>query len=293
MFFSSCSVVKLGWGLIVEMAVKGNVTALRQHLEQLFPGKWLVGQNRNKFLRTGIGDIDNGALRGLSRRTISEWSGPLSSGKSTLLRSAIANWCLSGLNVAYVDTFSRLVASDWAFVEQGICGAMPAGLAARKSNHRGEFVAVRVSECLKSGLKLRRESCWVAEQLIRSGVFDVVVFDLGSSFYVNDRTYARLHRALDKSRTALIVLKDCKDETPGSSWGAQTRGRFSWSDHFSVNEGIEGSVMIVPAIKARLSRDGLTQNMEIGFSSNVANSLFTYPQIPDRRTSKTQPRTKG
>lgn len=281
------------------MAAKANVIALRQQMEQLFPGKWFVGQDRNKFLRTGINDIDGGVLRGLSRRAISEWSGPVSSGKSTLLRSAIANWCLSGFNVAYIDTYSRLVAADWAFVDQGICGAMPTNLAARKSRSPGEFVAVRVSERLKQGKRsvdsrmILKESCWVAEQLIRSAIFDVVVFDLGQSFFMNDRTYARLHRALDRSRTALILVKDCQSESRRDSWGAQARGSFDWSDTFSVNEGIEGSVMIVPSVKAELSRDGLTQSMEIGFSSNVTNSLFTYPQIPDRRTSKTKPRTKG
>lgn len=289
------------------MASKANVTALRQQLEQLFPGKWLVGQEQGssqKLLRTGIGDIDAGIVRGLPRRAISEWSGAASSGKTTLLRSAIAYWCLSGLNVAYIDTFSRLVAADWAFVEQGICGAMPINLAPRKSRHRGRFMAVRVSQRLDATRKgeitrlaLRKEACWVAEQLIKCALFDVVVFDLGGSSFVNDRVYARLHRSLERSRTALILLKDngtrSRPESSNSSWGAQTRASFQWGDSFSTREGIDNSVMIVPSVKADLARDGLGQRVEIGFSANVSNSLFTYPQIPDRRTSKTRPRTKG
>ena len=280
---------------------KANVAALRQHLEQLFPGKWFTSQTRDKLLKTGIGDIDNGIIRGFPRRSITEWSGSDSSGKLTLLRSAIAHWCLSGLNVAYVDTLSRLVAADWAFVEQGICGAKPTNLAVKQSHSQGQFIAVRIAreaaDFQKSNdtlRKLRREASWATEQLIRSALFDVVVLDLGESFFINDRTYARLHRALDKSRVALILVKE-RGNKLSSSWASSTKAHFGWSETFDTKKGIDekNSVMIIPAVDASLSRDGLTQSVEIGFDTNVSNSLYTYSQIPDRRTSKTRPRTKG
>ena len=288
---------------------KVSVAQLRQQLEELFPGKWLTGQDPHKLLRCGVSDIDNGIMRGFPRRSLTEWTGPLSSGKTTLLRSAVAYWCQSGFNVAYIDTFSRLMASDWTFVEKGICGATPTNLVAGSKKTSGQFIVVRVSESLgaedredrnssNSGkrpfaLQVLKDAYWVSEQFIQSNLFDAVLFDLGESYSVNSRVYARLHRALDKSKSALILLRDSQDRKLSSNWGASGRAEFGWSHVFSCESGVKSNAVIVPGIKGSIFRDGLTQNMEIKLNSNVTNCLFTHSQIPDRRTSKTRPRTKG
>jgi len=294
--------------------VNANVAVLKQQLEQLFPGKWLTGGDGDKILRTGIREIDSGIAAGFARRQISEWSGLSSSGKSTLLRGAVTYWCTGGLNVAYVDTFSRLVAADWAFVKEGYSGPVPLNMVQRK-NHSGEFFVVRVSENLaqpenstlpterasrqtnsNSSKKkdLRLEACWVVEQLVRSAVFDVIVFDMGESAYLSDRTYARLKRALERSKAALIILKDQQFKvsspenrgTASGGWGCHTNMQFKWSTPIQFENSLHGIAMITPAIQGLIARDGQTQNMEARLNTHVPNRLFTHPQIPDRRTAK-------
>lgn len=289
--------------------MNANVATLKQQLEQLFPGKWLKGGDGDRVLRTGIKEIDSGIVSGFARRRISEWSGPSSSGKLTLLRGAVAHWCTSGLNVAYVDTFSRLVAADWAFVQEGCGGAMPLDMVPRKNNLSllpgnsikapGQFFVVRVSEAVNSSRKnVRQEACWVAEQLVRSAIFDAVIFDLGDSSFLPDRTYARLQRALDRSKAALVVVKDDyrntqrepadknNNDIAGGGWGCQLSMRFKWTEPVHCEEGMHGVAAILPAVQGVIARDGLIQNMEARLSTHVPNRLFTHPQIPDRRTPK-------
>ena len=284
-----------------------NVATLKKQLEQLFPGKWLAGGDGSRALLTGIREFDSGAASGLSRRKVSEWVGPPSSGKTTFLRAILSRWCLSGLNIAYIDTFSRLVAADWAFVSEGHSGSVPLNMVHQTIDNgvrrRGQFMVVRVSECLERNegseivmKDIKQEACWIVEQIVRSKVFDVVVFDQGESLKLSDRMYARLSRALDRSRTALIVMKDSPASNSvagGSTWGCQTRASFGWSSSsVDCDKGIAGLVSILPAVNCSVFRDGLRQDMEGRLTSNVQNRLFTHPQIPDRRTSKTRPRSK-
>src|SRR3982750_1321817 len=102
------------------MSMQARVSTLRKQFEQLFPGKWLSGNERTRNLQIGVPEIDQGISHGIARRRITEWIGSVSSGKTTLLRNAIANWCAAGLNVAYIDTEGRLLASDWAYIDQGL-----------------------------------------------------------------------------------------------------------------------------------------------------------------------------
>ncbi len=107
------------------MSIQHSVAALKQRFENLFPGKWVNGDAKSSVLLTRIPAIDQGLTRGLARQRITEWSGPVSSGKTSILRALISNWCASGFNVAYIDSEDKLVASDWIFIEQGKCGAKP------------------------------------------------------------------------------------------------------------------------------------------------------------------------
>ncbi len=295
------------------MAGSVNVAALKQHFEHLFPGKWLQDQRDGKSLFTGIAEIDSVLGKGLARRRICEWIGTSSSGKSTLLRAAVANWCSSGFYVAYVDAQSRLVASDWAFVEQGNLGLSINS--ATKNSSTKLYIERRIEQPKKSGafwvvrsnekndsdndkkVLGRDNALWSAEQLIRSQVFDVVILDLGSSFSVSSRAYARLQRSLDRSKAALVIVRDddlqeAAVKTIQSDWGCHTRLQFSWTTPVHCRYGLFGIASMSPTINGCVSRDGMSQNVEVTVSAHESNRLFTHTQIPDRRTTKTKPRSQ-
>lgn len=300
-------------------STQANLSNLKEKLEQLFPGKWSQGASGQRSVLTGIAELDNGVARGVARRRITEWVGPLSSGKSTLLRSVIAHWCASGMNVAYVDKLGRLRASDWAFVERGNSGVSlsnmmvnqvlaPArcagttsciGHAGLGSTHTdaglsckcctsavkapGRFVVARNFK----GSKHEQDALWATEQLIRSGAFDVVVLDAAGNLSLASRIYARLQRALERSKTALLIVKDEDVEGNLSAWGCHAKLGFGWGLPIECESGLSGPVSILPAVHCSVWRDGLSQKIEVNIRSHVSNRLFTHPQVPDRRTSKT------
>ncbi|HEY9713926.1 MAG TPA: hypothetical protein V6C72_10675 [Chroococcales cyanobacterium] len=266
------------------MNTQPDLFALKERLEHLFPGKWLSEPVRHRSLLTGIAEFDNGVTRGLVRRRITEWIGPLSCGKTSVLRAIVARWCAAGMNVAYVDKLARLRASDWAFVERGNSGAIPVNMMPQAVKKHGCFWVVRN---LKSDNQ-DRDALWATEQLIRCGAFDVVIFDAAGNFSLASRVYARLQRVLERSKTALLILKDedVEEKAGSQSWGCHARFGFNWALPIQCLRGISGFSLILPSTECFTWKDGLSQKVEVTLRSHVSNRLFTHPQIPDRRTSK-------
>lgn len=265
------------------MNIRNEVAVLKQHLEQLFPGKWISGSSvdesrqsgKQKLISTGFTEIDQGLINGLNRKRITEWLGSVSSGKTTFLRKLVSTWCSAGLNVAYIDIESRLFAGDWAFLTE--------------EEYKGRFWAIRLNN-------RSQDAIWAAEQLIRSHAFDVVVLDLAvdkTTAHNQSRHYARLQRALDKSRTALLILKDINNDSQSNSWGCHARFSFAWQKSFKqpCQKGLSGITAILPASDLCVSKDGMSKTIAITPYEEdgpyVQNCLFTHPSIPDRRTPKT------
>lgn len=247
--------------------VSVNVANLKQELEQLFPGKWLSGGEVGRTLKTGLDQIDLGPSAGLLRRRIAEWVGASSSGKTTVLRTICANWCANGLNVIFIDTNDRLVASDWCFPP---------------SEKQGRFWVLRGN---RDSFK---DSLWACEQLIRSRVFDVVILDLGEKNVIASNFYARLQRALERSKASLIVLRD-DDSSSQPGWGASLKLSFVFTSPVRLELGLTGRddiASILPTIQGAVCKDGRSNNLEVSVFSNVQNRLFAHPQVPDRRSSK-------
>lgn len=278
-------------------AMKENVAALKEQFEQLFPGKWQLKDQNQRNLHTGISSIDTGPSRGIARKHITEWSGAASSGKTTLLRAIIANWCNAGMHIVYVDASNKLLAADWAYVEQGISGGIPISMA-RPRNKRfpglsivesgaegGRFWVVR--NLAKKGHK--QDALWATEQLVRSNLFDVVVFDATESPMLNSRFYARLQRSLDSSKAALLIIKDQDPKfhiESQSTWGCSTRFTFRWSNPISFEYGLNGIAAMMPTISSLVWKNGMTNNDEVALGAYATNRLFTHPQVPDRRVPK-------
>jgi nicotinamide riboside kinase len=277
-----------------------RVQNLRKHLEQLFPGKWLSGNERTRNLQTGVPEIDQGISRGIARRRITEWIGSVSSGKTTLLRNAISNWCAAGLNVAYIDTEGRLLASDWAYIDQGqgkfwIVRPPDANTISAPSN--------QVLPLISKRSLYSQEATWSADQFIRSNAFDVVILDFGaidpsdqrrrgmSYSPVSSSVYARLQRSLDRSKAALIIVRDAFGSADASaSWGCYSRFTFDRGTSIKCEPGLAGIAMITPTIGCRVERDGMNQSLEVTTNSSIQNRLFTHPQVADRRIPKRQKR---
>jgi hypothetical protein len=251
----------------------GNVVILKEQFEQLFPGKWLLPGKNQRNIETGLAEIDFGPCRGIGRKSVTEWAGRISCGKTTILRKIITNWCQAGLHVVYVDTANKLIAADWAFVEQSCVGA-------------GRFLIVR-NLFNYSGQK--QNALWITEKLIRSNLFDVVVFDVTDSVLVTSRFYVRLQRSLDISKTALLLMKDQEIVHSNlANWGVQTSLNFQWSTPIVCELGLNGLAAITPGIYGSVWKDGFKTDLEVTVDSYAPNRLFTHPQIPDRRTSKTR-----
>lgn len=263
--------------------VRVAVADLRQELEQLFPGKWLSGGESARTLKTGIESFDKTFAAGLVRRQITEWTGGASSGKSTVLRTICANWCASGLNVIYVDTFDRLLPSDWSDVARDTSGrfwVLRSGAAANYPANRASTTPPAFNQ-----YDLLKNALWGCEQLIRSRAFDVVIIDLADRGMVTSNIYARLKRSLERSNASLIVLKD--DPSNGSqSWGASAQMQFGFVAPLKVLAGLNGPAAIVPTIASSLFRDGMSRSLEVTVAPYVPNRMFTHTPVPDRRTPK-------
>ncbi len=296
------------------MSMQGRVEALKQQFEQLFPGKWMTGSKRQRNLGTGLEAIDNGVTRGIARKRITEWCGPLSSGKTTLLRSAIAHWCSQGLNVAYIDCEGKLYPADWSSIEKPGKGRFWIVRPEEDAHKNASDAAVPLVS--KKNLMMQ-EAIWSADQFIRSSAFDVVILDIGANRlgkrkglgmgYSTPATkvYARFQRALEKSKSALIVVSDTFSELTSkdtavapvnkdkivpaeisNNWGCHARFVFNRGLAVRCEAGLNGVAMITPTIRLSAWRDGLAQEVEVRLGSSVPNRLFTHTQVPDRRTSK-------
>ncbi len=284
------------------MGMRGNIATLKERFEQLFPGKWLLPERNQRNLQTGLATIDSGLSRGLARKRVTEWVGATSSGKTTVLRAVIANWCAAGLHVVYVDAMNKLIPADWAFVEQGqVDGALSPMVRIQQNKQApalvqeppvsGKFWVVR--NLVDNNQRHKQNALWATEQLIRCNLFDVVVLDATDSLPLESRFYARLQRSLDTSKAALLVVKDkspdddkSDNSIAGVSWGAHARLHFQWSTPILCQPGLNGMVAITPTIRGFIYQDGLTNNLEVAINSYAANRLFTHSQVPDRRAPK-------
>lgn len=267
------------------MNTRVNITTLKQRLKEFFPKRWSTTDKLSGQLQTGIPEIDNGASQGIARKRITEWTGPLSAGKTSILQSAIDHWCFSGLNVIYIDTEGKFHSTDLPL----------------KHNYKGKFWMVRPPEkkTKASGLKGKatplvstknlyvQEAIWSADQFIRSNAFDVVILDLGSSDLTQRRpqgigycpipshVYARLNRALCKSKSALIIVSDTnyrQNQITSStmlpiSHSCYTRFAFENGTAIRCETGINGLPTIVPAIKFQTYCDGKKQEVRVAINA--------------------------
>jgi recombination protein RecA len=124
-------------------------------------------------LPTGIAALDRALAGGLPKGRLTEITGPLGSGKTSLVRQIITT---ANQRVAYIDAARTLVPRDWA--------------------HVSALWVVRPPE--------PRRGAWSADVLLRSGAFGLVVLD-GAPLLTRAVTM-RLTQLARESDAALLVL---------------------------------------------------------------------------------------
>ncbi|MBU6367903.1 MAG: hypothetical protein KJT01_16940, partial [Gemmatimonadetes bacterium] len=100
--------------------------------------------------RTGVGGVDRLLGGGIPRGRLTQVVGPRGAGKSTLLRGVVAEVLRGGGWVAWVDAQRTLAPGPWSALGARLIVVRP------PTPHR---------------------SAWAADQLLRSGVFALVVLD--------------------------------------------------------------------------------------------------------------------
>jgi hypothetical protein len=147
----------------------------------------------------GVRALDQLVPEGVPRRALSLWVGEATSGRTAALRALVAGACRAGALVALVDATRTLDADAWC----GGGGESAPGLWVSRApapEHAGE-------------------GAWVAEQLLRTGAFDLVVLDGPPPAPVDAHRLRALARATD---AALLVSTDARE----IGWRADLRLEF-------------------------------------------------------------------
>lgn len=181
-----------------------DLARLRTELETRFgeaivrvPGR-AADPRRDDGFRTGIASLDALMPGGVPRRALTVWAGEAGGGRTAAVRALVEGACRTA-RVALVDATRTLDAASWC----GADGRSAAGLwvARAPSPSRAE------------------EGAWVAEALLRTGAFGLVVLDGTAPSTVEAHRLRALARETD---AALLVSAD----GAGPPWKADARLEF-------------------------------------------------------------------
>ncbi|HEX2081747.1 MAG TPA: hypothetical protein VHG08_28845 [Longimicrobium sp.] len=186
------------------MSAAPDLKLLRATLEKRFgdamvpvPGQ-APSRERDGF-RTGVAALDALVPGGVPRRAITLWTGEATSGRTAALRVLVEAACRETL-VALVDATRTLDPASW-------CG--PDGHSAP-----GLWVARPPSA------EHAVEGAWVAETLLRTGAFGLVVLDGPAPAPVD----AHRLRAIARETDAAVLIST--DGSGGTSWRADAKLEF-------------------------------------------------------------------
>ena len=122
---------------------------------------------------TGVSSLDTLLPGGgLPRGQVVEWLGPRSSGKTSLLRAALASLRATGESIALIDPARSLYAPDWAGLIAG----------------EGRFWVIRPPD--------PAEAAWCADLILRSGAFGAVALLASTHTTVSEENDPLLRRAV-------------------------------------------------------------------------------------------------
>lgn len=167
---------------------------LRQVLERRFgdailPLPGTGTRDLRQGLRTGLLPLDRLLGGGVPRGEISLWTGPAGSGRTALLRSLVWNALSEQRRVGVIDAGRTLAAASWTTTAK-----------------QGERLWIaRPPDRARAA-----DGPWIAEAMLRSGIFDLVVLDGAEP----DGPAAHRLRLLAEDRDAALLIS-----TPQGSTG--------------------------------------------------------------------------
>jgi hypothetical protein len=176
-------------------------TASAKQLQQLleFPGVFKGHELTRKEgrLSCGIAQID-ALMGGLARGRISEITGPISSGKTTIAASFVSAASQRGEVVGWVDVPGAFDPRSLEAAGADLARIMWVSFPKKPAFSRGGFVNKE---------RERRIELKAAELILEAGGFGLVVIDFGAMHFPLSQSAAlRLARAAERSGTAVLAL---------------------------------------------------------------------------------------
>jgi hypothetical protein len=179
-----------------------DLLRLRGELERRFGGAILPrpghgAPERRPGFPTGVAALDALVPEGIPRGLLTLWTGEPGAGRTAALRAAVTQACAAGTRVALVDAGATLDPADW-------CGG------------GGQPDALWVARPPAPGRE--DEGAWVAEALLRTGAFGLVVLD-GAPL---ETAQAHRLRALARETEAALLVSGGTE----GGWRADVRLEF-------------------------------------------------------------------
>ena len=243
-------------------AAAQDLGRLRVELEKRFgtairPLPGLEGAPERPGFRTGVRALDQLLPYGVPRGAATLWTGQGTSGRTAAVRALVEAATQETL-VALVDATRTLDPAAW-------CGA---------GGHSAPGLWVARPPTPDRGM----EGAWVAEQLVRTGAFGLVVLDGPAP----EPTEAQRLRALARETdTALLVSTE--DGNPG--WRADVRLEFRRAGDGGVGLGPGGRFRRRSGVRLARSAGARTGEREVELVHEPMNRLHTSSRAADRRAA--------
>jgi hypothetical protein len=203
---------------------------------------------------TGVRALDALVPEGICRGLLTQWTGGAGSGRTAAVRAAVLAACAAGERVALVDAGATLDPADWC----GGAGHPPSLWIARPPSPGRE-----------------EEGAWVAEALLRTGAFALVVLD-GAPLAPAD---AHRLRALARETGAALLVSGGGE----GGWRADLRLEFGGPRAEGAGLMPGGRFRRRAGVRVAKGWGARTGTGEIELVHQPTHRLHPHSREPDRR----------